>query len=499
MYLGIDLGTSEVKVLLLDAAGVIVGMAGEPLIVSRPHPGWAEQTPDDWWHATCTAIGKLRDTAPKAFAATRAIGLSGQMHGAVLLDARNRVLRPAMLWNDTRSTAECIELTRRVPDLHAIAGNLAMPGFTAPKLLWSARHEPDVFNAIDCVLLPKDALRLRLTGERASDPSDAGGTLWLDVAQRAGSDALLAATGLSRKQMPRLVEGSAPSGTLLPEVADAWGLARNVIVAGGGGDGAASAVGIGATQPGDGFLSLGTSGVIFVVNDRFRPNPAQAVHAFCHALPERWHQMSVMLSAASCLRWFCRLTSVPEATLLDEIAALPESARESAPVFLPYLSGERTPHNDPLAHGHFHNLSHASDRAALGYAVIEGVAFGMADGLDALRAAGTRVASLSFVGGGSRSPFWAQLLADVLNTELTTHVGSEAGGALGAARLGWMADGGIEATVCAKPPVLATYRPDAARHARLAERLSMFRALYRRASPLPSASSSVSADLPLPA
>ncbi|CAG2129677.1 xylulokinase [Ralstonia mannitolilytica] len=499
MYLGIDLGTSEVKVLLLDAAGSIVGTAGEALTVSRPQVGWAEQSPDDWWQATCAAIGKLRSVAPRAFAATRAIGLSGQMHGAVLLDARNRVLRPAILWNDTRSTAECLELTRRVPSLHAIAGNLAMPGFTAPKLLWSARHEPAVFDAIDCVLLPKDYLRLRLTGERASDPSDAGGTLWLDVARRTWSDELLAATGLSRRHMPRLVEGSAASGTLLPEVADAWGLAPDVIVAGGGGDGAASAVGIGATQPGDGFLSLGTSGVIFVVNDRFHPNPAQAVHAFCHALPERWHQMSVMLSAASCLRWFCRLTSVHEATLLEEIAALPEPARESAPFFLPYLSGERTPHNDALAQGHFHNLTHASDRAALGYAVIEGVAFGMADGLDALRAAGTQVASLSFVGGGSRSPFWAQLLADTLSTELTTHVGSEAGGALGAARLGWMADGGIEATVCAKPPVLATYRPDAARHARLAQRLSAFRALYRRASPPATAPAPQTAALPLPA
>lgn len=499
MYLGIDLGTSEVKVLLLDAAGAIVGTAGEPLTVSRPHPGWAEQSPDDWWQATCAAIAKLRNAAPDAFAATRAIGLSGQMHGAVLLDAHNRVLRPAMLWNDTRSTAECLELTRRVPNLHAIAGNLAMPGFTAPKLLWIARHEPARFTAIDCVLLPKDYLRLRLTGERASDPSDAGGTLWLDIAQRAWSDDLLAATGLTHRQVPRLVEGSAPSGTLFPEVADAWGLAHNVIVAGSGGDGAASAVGIGATQPGDGFLSLGTSGVIFAVNDRFRPNPAQAVHAFCHALPGRWHQMSVMLSAASCLRWFCRLTSVPEATLLDEIAALPEATREAAPFFLPYLSGERTPHNDPLAQGHFHNLTHASDRAALGYAVIEGVAFGMADGLDALRAAGTQVASLSFVGGGSRSPFWAQLLADILNTTLTTHIGSEAGGALGAARLGWMADGGVESTVCAKPPLQATYRPDANRHAHLAHRLDTFRALYRR-TPVAAAEPAVQpSDLPLPA
>ncbi|MES2935862.1 MAG: xylulokinase, partial [Pseudomonadota bacterium] len=308
MFIGIDLGTSEVKILLLDEAGQIVGTAGSSFEVSRPHARWAEQQPSDWWQGTEMAMATLRDQYPAQFAAVRAIGLSGQMHGAVLLDASNQVLRPAILWNDMRSSDECVELTARAPNLHALAGNLAMPGFTAPKLLWVEKHEPAIFAKVATVLLPKDYLRLLLTGEKVSEPSDAAGTLWLDVAKRDWSDELLAACHLSRAHMPRLVEGSAVSGKLLPALAKAWGLSGEVVVAGGAGDNAASAVGIGAVQPGDGFISLGTSGVLFVVNDRYRPNPASAVHAFCHALPQRWHQMSVMLSAASCLKWVCQLT-----------------------------------------------------------------------------------------------------------------------------------------------------------------------------------------------
>ncbi|WP_374556730.1 xylulokinase [Aquitalea pelogenes] len=479
MYLGIDLGTSEVKVVLLDEAGGLLAVAGESLSVSRPRPGWSEQQPEDWWQATSKAIAKLRDKAGAAFAGVRAIGLSGQMHGAVLLDEHDRVLRPAILWNDLRSVAECQALTAAAPRLHQLAGNLAMPGFTAPKLLWVASHEPELFAATATVLLPKDYLRLRMTGAKVCDTSDASGTLWLDVAERDWSDELLAASGMRREQMPQLVEGLQAAGSLLPEVAAAWGLGDDVIVAGGAGDGAASAVGIGAVQPGDGFLSLGTSGVMFVVDDSFRPNPASALHTFCHALPGRWNQMSVMLAAASCLRWFCKLTSVDEASLLQEIEAMPDEARASAPVFLPYLSGERTPHNDPFAPGVFWGLTQAHDRAALGYAVLEGVSFGMVDGLDALRAAGSQVSQLSLVGGGARSPFWAQLLADALQLDIVTHVGSEAGGALGAARLGWLAAGGDIATVCTRPPVQAVYQPDAQRHQALQGRLQLFRDIYR--------------------
>lgn len=483
MYLGIDLGTSEVKVVLLDGQGNLTAVAGEALSVSRPQPGWSEQDPQAWWDATCAAIARLRSQAPAAFAEVRAIGLSGQMHGAVLLDADDRVLRPAILWNDLRSVAECEALTRAAPSLHQVAGNLAMPGFTAPKLLWVARHEPAIFAATRCVLLPKDYLRLRLTGDKVGDTSDASGTLWLDVAARDWSDTLLAACGLNRSHMPRLVEGPQAAGTLLPALAAEWGLSPEVIVAGGAGDGAASAIGIGAVAPGDGFLSLGTSGVMFVVDDHFRPNPDSALHTFCHALPGRWNQMSVMLAAASCLRWFCRLTSVDEASLLQEIAALDSQALAGAPLFLPYLSGERTPHNDPFAPGVFWGLTQAHDRAALGYAVLEGVSFGMVDGLDALRAAGSQVSKLSLVGGGARSPYWAQLLADALGLAIVTHVGSEAGGALGAARLGWLADGGELATVCTRPPVKAVYQPDPSRHAALLPRLQRFRDIYRHRPP----------------
>ena len=492
MFLGIDLGTSEAKVLLLDESGAVAGTAGSPLEVQRPHPRWSEQSPEAWWQATLSAVEGLRRAHPERLAAVRGVGLSGQMHGATLLDAGDRPLRPAILWNDARSGLECEELVAKVPATHAITGNLAMPGFTAPKLLWVAKHEPEVFARVATVLLTKDYLRLRLTGEKVSDMSDAAGTLWLDVARRDWSDAMLEGCRLSRAHMPRLVEGSAPSGRLLPEIAASWGIRHPVIVAGGGGDNAASAVGIGAIAPGDGFVSLGTSGVLFVVNDRFSPNPGRAVHAFCHALPRRWHQMSVMLSAASCLRWVTRLVGgANEGAVLAEVATLEEAERERAPIFLPYLSGERTPHNDPAAQGVFFGLAHGVDRRALVYSVIEGVSFGLADGLDALASAGTRAGTLSLVGGGSRSALWAQLLADVLQTSLRVHAGSEAGGALGAARLGQLVCGGDERTVCTRPPVASEHVPSRNAASRFQGRLEKFRALYRVLSPVWRGSSGV--------
>jgi xylulokinase len=298
------------------------------------------------------------------------------------------------------------------------------------------------------------------------------------VAARHWSDALLAATGLEATHMPRLVEGSEASGGLRSAVAEELGLAASVVVAGGAGDNAASAAGIGVAAPGTAFLSLGTSGVYFVANAAFSPAPERAVHAFCHCFPDTWHQMSVMLSAASCLRWFCTLVGANEATLLAELGA--GDSAVNAPIFLPYLAGERTPHNDPFAPGVFHGLKGQTTRADCTYAVLEGVAFGLADGLAALRAAGTEVTQLSLVGGGSRSPYWAQLIADALNVEIVVHAGSEAGGALGAARLGWLAAGGHVGTVCTRPDIAARFTPDAAHHARLAPRLARFRDLYAR-------------------
>ena len=480
MFLGIDLGTSEVKVLLLNAQHHIVASTGEPLSVSRPQPLWSEQHPEQWWAATDTALLRLAEGHPAAMAAVQAIGLSGQMHGAVLLGADDTVLRPAILWNDGRSGAECAELEASCPGLREITGNLAMPGFTAPKLAWVRRHEPAVFAATRCVLLPKDWLRWRLCGEKVSDMSDASGTLWLDVGRRAWSAAALAATGLSEAHMPRLVEGSAAAGHLLPALAKRWGLPAQVLIAGGGGDNAASAVGMGAVQPEQGFVSLGTSGVIFLVGDRFRPNPAQAVHAFAHALPGTWHQMSVMLSAASALRWARELLGLPsEAALMDQVATLGPERRAAAPLFLPYLAGERSPHNNPLAQGVLFGLTAAHGPADIGHAVMEGISYGLRDGWDSLGRAPGEVASLSLVGGGARSPLWAQWLASTLGVPLTTHEGGEAGGALGAARLAWLACGGTVAQVCTVPPVSATYQPDLVQAALVAQRLPRWRRLYR--------------------
>lgn len=481
MYIGIDIGTSEVKALLLGPDQRVIGSAGAALSVSRPHPGHSEQDPADWWTATQAALAALRAAHPAEYAATEAIGLSGQMHGAVLLGAQDRVLRPAILWNDTRSATECAEMMADLPALSDLGGSLAMPGFTAPKLRWVARHEPEVFRQVSKVLLPKDHVRLMLTGEHVSDLSDASGTLWLDVRRRDWSDELLALTGLTRAHMPRLVEGSQAGGRLKADVAQALGLRPDTVVAGGAGDNAASAVGMGAVEAGQGFLSLGTSGVLFVVTPDYQPNAASATHAFCHAVPGRWHQMSVMLSAASALQWVSHLLGAANAgEVATRAAGLSASDRAASPLFLPYLSGERTPHNDAKVRGSFHGLDFDTDAARLGYAVMEGVSFGLLDGLAALNAAGSTVSRLSLVGGGARSAFWAQMLASALDVEIVTHGGSAVGGALGAARLGALAVGAPMASVCLPPPVDTVYRPDPAERALLAPRHELFRSLYRR-------------------
>ena len=455
MYLGLDLGTSELKALLLADDHRIVGVARAPLTVDRPHPLWSEQAPAQWWQALEAVMAELRTTHAEALPQVRAIGLSGQMHGATLLDAAGEVLRPAILWNDGRSGAQCEALTRAVPRLGEIAGNLAMPGFTAPKLLWVREHEPEVFARVARVLLPKDWLRFMLSGEAVSEMSDAAGTLWLDVGARDWSDELLAATGLTRDHMPRLVEGSEVSALLKPELAARWGLREGVKIAGGAGDNAASAVGMGLVEPGQGFVSLGTSGVVFVSTDRFLPNPAQAMHAFCHALPRRWHQMSVMLSAASAVSWAAKTFKfADEAALLEAAASVALADRARCPLFLPYLSGERSPHNNPNAQGVLFGLTHAHGPAEIAYAVVEGVSFGLRDGFDTLRLpADMPLREVALVGGGARSVWWGQLLADIFQVELTLYAGSETGGALGAARLAWLADGGEVGEVCALPPV----------------------------------------------
>ena len=479
MFLGIDIGTSGVKAAAIAEDGTLLAQATAPLAVSRPQPTWSEQDPDAWWAATEAAVLAID---PAIRRRVRGIGIAGQMHGATLLGADDRPLRPAVLWNDGRSAAECATLTREVPELHAIAGNLAMPGFTAPKLLWVRDHEPDVFAATRTVLLPKDFVRLQMIGEKVSDISDAAGTLWLDVARRTWSETLLAATGLDLSNMPRLVEGSEVSGKLRVEVAERWGMAA-VPVAGGGGDNAAGAVGVGVVGEGDALLSLGTSGVIFVATDNFRPNPVSAVHAFCHCLPETWHQMTVHLSAAACIDWVARITGAngPADVFERAEAAGPASGRE---LFLPYLSGERTPHNDPLVRAGFLQLDNDSDAGRLSQAVLEGVAFALADGLAALKVAGTQISQLAVIGGGSRARYWGRILSAAMKTPLVYLRGGEVGPALGAARLAQLAvDGGTPREVCKAPPVDHVVEPDADDVALLAPKLAAFRAAYPRITP----------------
>ncbi len=475
-YLGIDVGTSEVKALLFDEGQAPIATARASLTVDRPHPGWSEQNPDQWWQAAKRTVDELQAAAPAALAAVEGIGLSGQMHGATLLDAANRPLRPCILWNDGRSEVECAELTD-LADFHRVAGNLVMPGFTAPKLRWVAKHEPDVFAKIAKVLLPKDYVRLHLTGEHASEMSDSAGTLWLDTAARDWSSALLEATGLSERQMPRLVEGSEASGTLRADLADRWGMAKAPAVAGGGGDNAASACGIGAVEPGRAFLSLGTSGVLFVATDRFRPNVEGAVHAFCHALPGSWHQMAVVLAAADSLNWLARLLKSDAAALT---AALGDEPAGPSPVlFLPYLGGERTPHNDATIRGAFAGLSQTADDAALTRAVLEGVGFGFKDGFRALQAAGSDVETFTAVGGGARSALWLKLLATILDRPVEVPANGDFGAAFGAARLGMAAATGTDPrTICTKPPIARTIAPDRRWTEAYAERFERYRALY---------------------
>ncbi|WP_097065045.1 xylulokinase [Sphingomonas guangdongensis] len=478
MFLGIDIGTSGVKAVVLDEAGAVAGQGTAALTVQRPQPLWSEQDPEAWWQATDAAV---RAIDPAVRRSVRGVGVAGQMHGATLLGADDRPLRPAILWNDGRSFAECEEL-EAAADFRGVGGNIVMPGFTAPKLAWVRRHEPDTFAQVRTVLLPKDYVRLRMTGDKASDLSDSAGTLWLDVAGRRWSEALLAATGLSEAQMPRLFEGSEITGKLTADVAERWGMPC-VPVAAGGGDNAAGAAGVGVVQDGDALLSLGTSGVIFVATSDFRSNPGRAVHAFCHCLPGLWHQMAVHLSAASCVDWVARITGASGAAELFQRAEAvgPASGPE---LFLPYLSGERTPHNDPLVRGAFLRLDNDSDGPRLAQAVLEGVAFALADGVDALRDAGTTVDRLAVIGGGARSGYWGRILAAALGAELVYLQGGEVGPALGAARLAQLAvDGGDPATVCAAPPTARVVTPEPDLVDRLAPKREAFRAAYPQISP----------------
>ena len=455
MYIGLDLGTSGLKGLLIDDDQRVLAEATAPLTVQRPHEGWSEQSPADWIAAAEAVLDAL---AAHGLAAVRGIGLSGQMHGATLLDARDEVLRPCILWNDTRAHEEAAELDDD-PMFRRVTGNIVFPGFTAPKLLWVERHEPALRAKVAKVLLPKDYLRLWLTGDHVAEMSDAAGTAWLDTGARDWSDDLLAATGLSRAEMPRLVEGSAVSGHLRDALAARWGLPGAVVVAGGGGDNAASGVGVGVVRAGEAFVSLGTSGVLFAANDGYQPDPATAVHTFCHALPGTWHQMGVILAATDALNWYARLVGADAATLTGELGALQAPGKTC---FLPYLGGERTPLNSASVRGGFTGLEHATDRQAATRAVLEGVTFAIRDCHDALAATGTRIDHLLAVGGGSKSDYWLAAIATALDVPVSVPVAGDFGGAFGAARLALMAATGAGAEVATLPKISRVVMPDPA-------------------------------------
>lgn len=472
MFLGIDIGTSAVKAVVTGEDGAVAAESSAPLQVSRPAPLHSEQDPDHWWEATNQAVRSLDARHRKA---VRAIGLAGQMHGATLLDSSDRPLRPAILWNDGRSELECAELEAAEPRSRQITANMAFPGFTAPKLMWVAKHEPECFAATETVLLPKDYVRLLMTGDKATDQSDASGTLWLDVNRRCWSAEMLAATGLSERHMPRLFEGAEVTGMLRPEVASSWGM-DEVPVAAGGGDNAAAAVGAGVVADGDAFISLGTSGVSFVATDELRADPDHGLHAFCHAVPGRWHQMSVMLSAAACLDWAANLLCLDVPELIDYASHAEEHA---TPIFLPYLSGERTPHADSHAKGVFFGMTNDTGPAELSRAVLDGVAMGLRDGVAVILAAGSQVESFTVVGGGSRSSYWGKLIAAALERPLVYRESGAVGPALGAARLAQVACGaGTLQGSCSPPPIIETVEPTSDLVAYFAERQPRFRSLY---------------------
>ncbi|SFA77560.1 xylulokinase [Poseidonocella pacifica] len=456
-YLGIDIGTSGLRALLVDEKGAPIGATDRQYDSDHPHPGWSEQDPADWISALEAAISEMREKFP-AFADLRGIGVAGHMHGATLLDENGEVLRPCILWNDSRSHAEAAQLDA-TEGVRRLSGNIVFPGFTAPKLEWVRTHEPEVFAKVSKVLLPAAYVNYYLTGEFVADMSDSAGTSWLDVGERSWSDHLLEAGHMRREQMPRLVEGSDAAGMLRESLAQKWGLQGSVTVAGGAGDNAAAACGIGALDEGQGFVSLGTSGVLLAARDGYQPAPETAVHTFCHAIPGRWYQMGVMLSATDSLNWLARIVGKKPSELtaaLGDVLLPPGEVR-----FLPYLSGERTPHNDAEIRGGFTGLSAAVSQEDLTRAVLEGVAFGLRDSFDALAATDARMDTLIAIGGGSASRYWLKLIATVLGVPLQLPASGEFGAALGAARLGMIASSGVAPeSVIAPPEIRDTILPE---------------------------------------
>ena len=473
MFIGLDLGTSHLKGIVIDDAQNVCAEASVSLSLMRPKNGWSEQNPQDWLDATENVMASLANKVN--LKKVNAIGLSGQMHGATLLDKNDNVLRPCILWNDTRSAEEASYLDSKTI-FRNLTGNIVFPGFTAPKLAWVRKHEPNIFAKISKVLLPKDYLRLWLCGEYVAEMSDAAGTSWLDVKRRDWSDALLAETDLDRSQMPTLIEGCEISGVLKKTHASKWGLPHGVIIAGGGGDNAASAIGVGVVKAGDAFVSLGTSGVLFAASDEYQPDAASAVHTFCHALPNTWHQMGVILAATDAMNWFGQVLNSSAQEMTNDLGVLKAPSKT---LFLPYLGGERTPHNDAQIRASFINLDHNADRQAMIRAVIEGVAFAFRDCFDALSSTGTKINQLVAVGGGAKSEYWVQAIATALGLPISIPVAGDYGGAFGAARLGMIAYGINRYDVAISPKIKHIIEPVMSLHEDYLSALKSYRETYK--------------------
>lgn len=469
LVLGIDVSTTATKALLVDERGAVRATGVSEYGYETPRPLWSEQDPRLWWNGAVAAIATALSAGGASGAEVVAIGLTGQMHGLVLLDDADEVIRPAILWNDQRTAAECDFIREAVGEerLIAVTGNDALTGFTAPKLVWVHEHEPSAWQRIRHVLLPKDYVRLRLSGEYGVDKADGSGTLLFDLAKRDWSDEVVDALGIDRSWLPRTFEGPSVTGGVSGDAAAATGLRAGTPIVAGGGDQSANAVGVGAVAAGTMALSLGTSGVVFAATEEPLHEERGIVHAFCHAVPGRWHLMSVMLSAAGSLRWLRDAVArgTPFGELVEQASAI--AAGSEGLLFLPYLSGERSPHPDPLARGAFIGLTLRHDRRHMTRAVMEGVAYGLRDGLELITVAGTDAPKVMLAsGGGAASPLWRQILADVLNVEIAIPMSTE-GAAYGAAILasvgaGWFSTVDEACAALVSSTVVASPGPDAA-------------------------------------
>ncbi|WP_248924892.1 xylulokinase [Paenibacillus hamazuiensis] len=490
-FLGIDLGTSAVKCILVDQEGKVKAAHSVEYPLLQPQPGWAEQHPEDWWNGTAGCIAELLRHAGVSGAEVKGIGLSGQMHGSVFLDRSLQVVRPALLWCDQRTAAECewIEAAVGKERLGELTGNKALTGFTAPKVIWLRNHEPERYAQVAHLMLPKDYVRLKLTGAFGMDMADASGTLLLDVAGRRWSTEVVERLGIPMEWLPPLYESNEIAGRLLPEAAALTGLAAGTPVVAGGGDQACGAVGVGVVRQGVASVALGTSGVVFVHDDSYQPEPECRLHAFCHGVPGKWHRMGVMLAAGGSFQWWRNHFAGEEMEkarqegrdVYEYLTALAETAPLGSEglLFLPYLSGERTPHPDPKARGGFIGLSLRHDKAHLTRAVLEGITFGLRDSLELVKASGAPITELRVNGGGARSPFWRQMIADIFGYPVVT-VNSTDGPAYGAAVMA--ASGVLGRSIeelCERwIAVESRVEPDPARQAQYEKIYAVYRSLY---------------------